>query len=323
MSKTHSLTQGTMAAALVAAGATSIPSTNHMFYDLIDDLDARLQDGRLKERVLGSMAWMLDNACINAARSVFYKAYDNAVNLGVLEVNTIDAFNTMVVGLRELDHDGLHVLEIGFEDTSPMTQLKYMLLLRPDWHDTAARAAQCTGRDYQPKSFIELLAAEKLAPMDMQSHEKLRATVEAMSDGCTADEIEVLYKLSVKRQTEMAEARFTHRKAMDAATARILSLANASAKLMMPVNSFTKSQAAATEFTHDLAVSFHTLPDSVQMRFIDSAVKTLGRTLDEMATDRRVTTHEHLIAVREVKACTAALRDVLKSPRFTRALELN
>ena len=324
-SKTHTVTPGTMAAQLVASGvvaAVKPTTTNYAYYDIIEDLNERLGDGRLKERVMSSMAWLLDGACITAARSVFYKAYDNAVNLNVLDVNTIESFNTMVVGMTALDHEATHVLEVGFEDESPMTQLKVMLLLRPDWHDAAGRAAQATGRDYQPRSFIELLAAEKLAKLDTVSHEKLRENAKFAADGDDAL-AEKLYAAAVKRQTDLAESRFKFRKGTDAAVARILSIAGDRAKLMMPVNSFTKAEGKATEFVHDLAVSFCTLPDKLQLRLIANAQAAIGRALDEMATDRRVTTHEHTLANADGRRCMKALTEVMKAPRFKRALDLD
>lgn len=313
---THTVPTGTMATALVSSGLVGSTFKN---YDLVERIVEDLSDGALKARTLSSIAWIMDSTCINFARTVFNDTYKKAVGLSMMETNSITEFNQIITGMSELDHElwgiidecsleGEHSFSIGYEDTTAIGQLKQCLTLRPEWHQAAMNAAEAIGRGYEPKTFIELLAAEKVSNVAPQSVEELRlnAQFEANGDSKLA---EVYLAQKIERRKAMAEAQFKYRRQTNTAIAKILYVADQKRLINVP-NSFTHHSIVSDTATTEVA--FYTLPLVLQNRFTLFALNCILRTLDELAADTRTLVQDMAIERAQGHRMVQELRAALK-----------
>lgn len=147
MSKTHTLPAGAMALALAA-----LPTTGTAFFDPTDTLEDHLGMFPMTHtRVMSSVAWTIDNTCINQARTVLFGRYEE------VDTDEVKDFAGFCQDISEnLSHDSL------YEDESAEQTLAILLSIRNHWHDAAASAlAAADGGEYNPKSLRALMESEK------------------------------------------------------------------------------------------------------------------------------------------------------------------
>jgi len=157
--------------------AVSMPS-HHRYFDPIDMLEDHLgARPAAYSRLMNSASWMLDMACINAARNIVFTRYAESE----LDAQTENRFGTFCQGIAEmLSHDSFYECD---EDT-PEKTLATLLGLSRNWHDAAAAAYASDNKDYNPKSFDELLLSEKprMADAGTRSNYEMIAKVQARGD---------------------------------------------------------------------------------------------------------------------------------------------
>lgn len=160
MTKTHTLPTGTMASQLIAIAPQP---TNYAYFDPADLVnDYLIRAPELHAKVSASMAWSIDNACINQARNILFTRYataqEEAENASDVE------FNDFCQNVAEdLAYESLY--QPGESDTPEYT-LAVLLAVREQWHDVAAAAAAADNRDYNPKTLRQLMEAEKVREPD-------------------------------------------------------------------------------------------------------------------------------------------------------------
>lgn len=149
----HKVPKGTMAELL-----TALPITGTTYFDPIDTLEDTLGlQPKLHSRVLESMAWMIDNMCINQARTILFAHYAES------DHETAQTFQDFCQYIAEaLAHESLYIEE-GIEQT-----LAQLLAVRNHWHDAAANATSADDRDYKAKSLREQMESEKAKPASIQ-----------------------------------------------------------------------------------------------------------------------------------------------------------
>lgn len=157
--------------------APSMPSY-HRYFDPIDMLEDHLAAfPAAHSRIMNSATWMLDMACINAARNIVFTRYAESE----LDAQTENRFGAFCQDIAEmLSHDSFYE---GDED-SPEKTLATLMALSRDWHDQAAAAYAADNKDYNPKSFDELLLSEKprLADAGTRANYEMIAKLEARGD---------------------------------------------------------------------------------------------------------------------------------------------
>lgn len=139
---------------LATALAEMVP-TYHNYFDPIDVLEDTLGKYPVAHaKVMNSAAWTIDMACINAARNILFTRYLESERVEG-EASKLNDFSLGIVEM--ISHQSFYV---GDEDT-PEKTLSTLLALRNHWHDAAASASSANGKDYNPKSFDDLLLSEK------------------------------------------------------------------------------------------------------------------------------------------------------------------
>lgn len=180
MKAPRKLATGTMAALVAAKPEVT---TGNNFFDPIDLLEDKLgHQPNLHSRVLESMAWMIDNACIGQARSILFTRYQEQETEHTDEIS----FKDFCQGVSEdLAHASL------YEDECNETTLAILLALRNHWHDAAANAAHADDRDYKSKSLREQMESEKAKPADIGTRVNFRkiADLEARGDAAKAERL--------------------------------------------------------------------------------------------------------------------------------------
>ena len=185
---TKSTTRATKTFALPADNAVTpanpvitpeiIMPSYHNYFDPIDTLEDHLSlFPVVHSRVLNSAAWMIDMACINAARNILFTRYADCD----LDSNLEGRFDTFCQGAAEmLSHDSFYDCD---EDT-PESTLASMMALRNYWHECAASAYAADDKDYNPKSLDDLLLSEKPRTADAgtRANYELIAKHEARGD---------------------------------------------------------------------------------------------------------------------------------------------
>jgi hypothetical protein len=298
MTRTHTVAPGTMAQALTNAGITpdTAPAITHgtAYFDLLTTLDDVLVHTLFRARVLSSMAWALDTAAINTARSIFWDTHAESTQAGHID-NFADFLNKM----SEMRANENYVEDLGFElGAGKLQSLTLMLKLSQKWHDAAQGAAVGAGIKYTPKSFELMLASEKAQQVDALTIAKLNALVDATFDGedSTPEEIEQAKKLVAAQQSERLAAMHASRQMISPAVLRIIAYAD------------YRDHSDATEFWQ--------LPVDAQARLINNAISTIDRTVTDLAGYRSITAIEYISLIKEAKGAKARLNDVLKSSKF-------
>ena len=171
--KTHTLPANPVISEMLP---TTMPA-HHNYFDPIDTLEDHLAlHPQLHSRVLNSAAWMIDMACINAARNIVFTRYAESE----LAAETEDRFGTFCQGIAEvLAHESFYNTT---EDT-PESTLATLISMSHYWHDCAARAYSANNQDYAPKSFDELLLSEKPRMADAGTRANYEAIAKAEARG--------------------------------------------------------------------------------------------------------------------------------------------
>ncbi len=310
--RTHRVAKGSTAAAHAAlpadtstqlkqdalAVANKVEDVVHgtAFFDIMDTLDTVLVHPLMKARVLSSMAWSMDASIINVARNVFWDTHKEASVNG-----HIDDFANFINTMADMQANENYVEDLGFElGAGRLQQLSLMLKLSVDWHDKAEQAAVAAGVKYTPKGFEELMASEKVQVLDTLSKAKLDALIEATFEGeeHTPEEIEQAKKMLTAQQQERLQQMHASRQAVAPAVLRIISYG-------------AYRECDATDFWQ--------LPVDAQARMVTAAIRSIQRTMTDLAGYKAITVIEYVGLIKESKAAERALNDVLKTPRFANA----
>jgi hypothetical protein len=291
MTATTSAPTGSFPAALVAAGVTT---STFAYFNLTDHVEETLLDGELKARVLSSLAWNLDMRAINLARNVFFEAYRKALEDGLEEGNSIDRFNAFVTSMGEAKNAGKHT-PVGFDDNSSMRRLCAVLQLRKVWHDRAAAHAT---RPYLPKSLELMVLDEKARQVDPNTRNKLAVRAAFVADGDTAMQEELIAKLVEKANLTLQQQHEVRR------------------KIVKPVLDILAYAGNLCATVYDDEVQFDSLPITMQVELIESAVKSADRAVDDMGLSSRVSVDDYAIAMRDAREFKKSLKAVLAAPRF-------
>ncbi len=295
MTRTHTVPAGTMAQALVAANVIPETTVTHgvSYFDLIPYLEEALVHAQLRARVLSSMAWALDTAAINTARSIFWDTHKESVENGHID-NFADFLNRM----SEMRANENYVEDLGFElGAGRLSQLSLMLKLSQDWHDKAEGAAVAAGIKYTPKSFELLIASEKAQAVDALTLAKLDALVDAtLDDDHTPEELAEYKRLIAQQQSDRMQQMHASRQLVAPAVLRIISFAD------------YRGAGETSEFWQ--------LPIEAQSRLVSSAINTINRVLTDLAGYRQITAIEYIGIIKEGKAAIKRLNETLRSGKF-------
>lgn len=166
--RTHTLPTGTIDKA--SKGTT--------YFTPLDTIDTHLDPkrfARLSSRVLDSMAWMIDSACINLARNIMWNTYKNRDDSLMPQTLVEWAGNFADVLDRDEIYNGTKDDNRLCEIESDENTLAMLLGLRVKWHDAAYHAAADDGREYdndpkKPKGKFSHRLAET-GKTDIDAHE--------------------------------------------------------------------------------------------------------------------------------------------------------
>lgn len=181
---THTLPAGTMASQLAP-----IANSNHAYFDPADlCMDYLARAPELYAKVSSSMAWSIDNACINQARNILFTRFAAAQEQAENANDLVFADFCQNVA-EDLAHESLY--QPGEIDTPEYT-LAILLAVREQWHDAAAAAAAADNRDYNPKTLRELMDAEKPRDPDAGTIANHRLMIKLEANGDEALEARML-----------------------------------------------------------------------------------------------------------------------------------
>ena len=255
--------------------------------DLLEVVKDKVIHPQLRNRVLSSMAWMLDIMTINKARDVYYKMYSNTQQAP--DISGIDGYNEFMSRFDEVMH--------GIDDTdSEVVELTRLLGLRDTWHDAAESAATNADRRYNPKSLEQLLRDEKPQTIDSLSMKKMEQQADATNEPQPNEtpqqkaEREAVYKqtlaMLVDKQRNQNAERFRARR-------------ETLGFILLIIDYAIKHKRECAQFGD--------LDKTMQERLSDFAQKAIARAQNDMATDRSVTTMEYPSIIKEARAAVAEI----------------
>jgi len=268
--KPRVLPKGTMAA-ISELKPTIVGSS---FFDPTDTLEDYLgKEPLFLSRVMDSMCWMMDNSCINQARSVLFARYKDIDREAHENEYTFRDFCAGIAG--ELDMDSLYDNEDDESDTDERT-LAVMLAVRKHWHQAAMSAASNDSRDYKPKTLRSLLEKEDDKVREVSSNPSYSELVTLVDIGTRAN-----YQTMAKQEagddvlkaTRLFEALVT----TDALTTIER---NVKARAVAPV---VLEILRVVDRHADEAFRFDQLPSLVQAKFTRFAINTIDRCKTDMA----------------------------------------
>lgn len=293
MSKIHTVPAGTMASQLVSIAQPS----NYAYFDPADLVsDYLVRAPELHAKVSASMAWSIDNACINQARNVlftrFAAAQEEAESASDVEFND---FCQEVA--EDLAHESLY--QPG-ESDPPEYILAVLLAVREQWHDIAQSAAATDNRDYNPKSLRQLMESEKVREPDVGTIANHRLMIKLEANGDEALEARML-QAALAAERIAAENRVVRNKALQPVLLEILR----TVKIYGVVEN----------------ARFDQLPTRVQRSLTNQAINTLERSVADLAS-RLARQPIHFARTAEAKhQCKLALENIMAT-KFSDSAEL-
>lgn len=291
----HIMTKNTIASALASAGVVhTVNEHGHNYFDPIDFVEDHLgTNAMMLFKSMGSIAWSIDTACINAARTVLYKRYaESDKSEPVRGVNPFDLFCQGIV--EDLSHQSLYDDEGSAEQT-----LVQLLALRTQWHDSAQAAASAHDKDYNPKSLEQMLLEEKPQATDVGERVNLAVIAKMEAAGDAAKEARLLQSY-VDASEIASKNRTENNKKLIPTIALILSVAE-------------RYATADTRFDH--------LPLSTQKLLTERVVSTVNRIKMDVAKTLARNPIEFGHVIEAAYKCTNALNEVIKA-KFSNPGEL-
>lgn len=258
---------------------TEVATRVHTRYtDPLDLLEDKITDTALLARVMPSMAWMIDNQIIVAARMFFFEQFKSSEYTG--ERDGLESFLAAFRGTLDVD-------AVFGSDGTAGTLVK-LLALRQDWHDRADRAMQADGRVYNPRSFDELIANERPQQITSLTKAKQAQIAKFVADGNAEDE---------KQIAQMLEERVHARNQSN------LELNKKVGPAVLELIAFAQRYCEPTRFEH--------LDQRSRQRFFSTGKKFLKNALNDMATMNSVSEFEFAMMMKEFKEADRAFTFVL------------
>lgn len=292
MTKIHTVPAGTMTSQLVLAAQPS----NYAYFDpadLVNDYLTRAPE--LHAKVSASMAWSIDNACINQARNVLFTRFAAAQEAeGASDVE----FDDFCQGVAEdLAHESLY--QPG-EFDPPEYILAVLLAVREQWHDYAQSAAATDNRDYDPKTLRQLMESEKVREPDVGTIANHRLMIKLEANGDETLEARMLQS-ALTAERIAAENRVIRNKALHPVLLEILR----TAKIYGVVEN----------------ARFDQLPVRVQRSLTNQAINTLERSIADLASRLARRPIDFARTAESKHRCKLALENIM-STKFSDSTEL-
>lgn len=289
-----------LAQALQDANIVTAPVSNYIHFDPIDVIDD-IKHPMLKAMVLGSMEWSVKTACINLARDVFYKVRAAMADT----TNAIDDFNEFINVIAEMKANEQYNNDLGFEEnTGALTQLAMLTTIGQHWYDLADTAHGAAKLAFKTKTYLELIASEKVRTLDSEAVINIEALAEFASRRGSGEITPEKLAERTKRTKEAIANKIKFSYAAQHATRQLVAPA--------VINIISMAEYRATE-----EVEFWQLALEAQQRLLTSTVKAVERNVETLATWRGITTLEYASQIMP-DAFTAIdqLELVLASPKF-------
>lgn len=270
--------QTTLAAALTTAG---VVHTRDAYFDLLEWVDDKVSHDMMRANVSSSLAWVIDNTCINLARSMFFRDYKEAEHDDA--VSKQEAYNTFIENfLGSVDFN-----KAGSEFTDGIARdLTQLLGFSDHAHDLASRFAGAVGRDYQPKSFAELLRADKPMPVTTQTRAKLALVAKFTLEGEQGTESELA---AVEKET------------LDMLLARAEDQAARSHDNRKRLNPIVEGLLDVAQRYKKDDVKFGDLDAQMRERLVIQAIKAVERSMAQLATYNTIDAYEFATIMRNVR----------------------
>lgn len=258
--------------------------TRHAYFDLIDFCDEFLQNEQLRANVLNSVAWMCDVTAINLARAMFFRDYKESDGSGTTEA--YEAF--MANFLSTLDIDGSGATE--FVD-GVARDLVCVLGFAPQMHDVASAAQSAIGREYNPRSFEALLAAEKPQATTPKTRAKMQQIAKFVEgDDAPTAQVEQTLEVLLQRAESQAARSHENRKRINPIVLGIIEVAKRHQK-------------------DD--IEFYQLDAQLQERLVKATITAINNAMGRLATFDSIEMVEFALIMKEAKAAIAKLNEVM------------
>lgn len=287
-----SATKTVLASALQSAGVTA---TRHAYFTLDEWLDEKLDHEMMRANVTSSMAWVIDNTVINLARAMFFRDYKAAEHDD--NVSKQEAYDTFIDNfLGSVDNNDN--AESEFKD-GVARDLVMLLGYSDTMHDLAGRMSMAVGRDYQPKTFGDLLRADKPMATNVETRAKLAQVAKFVveDEEGTAEEVakaeaQTLEMLLARAEAQAARS-FDNRKRLNPIVEGLIEVAS----------------------RYKQACEFHELDKQLQERLIIQASKATERSAGQLATYNTIDAMGFGLIMRNVREIKKALNAVLETFR--------
>lgn len=257
--------------------------TRHNFFDLVEFLDTKLDHEQFRSQVTNSMAWFVDTLAINAARALFYRDWSDFKAAG--SVGSQDEYNTFLenfLSSAELaTNPGVEIVDGLSRD------LVQLLGFSPMMHDIASRAASAAGRDYNPRTFDELLAAEKPMAVNAMTQAKLAQIAKFVEEDDEQAERETLKMLVSK----------TELNALDMHTAR------------QKLNPVVLGLVGVAE-KHAKETKFYDLDSKLQARLIQQGLNAMQSAVTRLASYNTIEVIGFAMILKNLRLATGELKAV-------------
>lgn len=331
-SRTHTLPQGTLAQALIAANITPPEEGTRAFNtDVHENLEAGkvIFEGKIRTRE--DVAAELDSRQITnngvaffdpqdvievtlthgVARAAFTSTLMWTINGKIVSklygiykgmrdaaraTGNIDGHNEFAAALCELDANSEYVADLGYADYGQgLSAIRALVSLRDQWDSIAQSVAKANGTRYQAPVLMEMLAQPPQVDAEAWKKEEFAIKYMLEATGASAEEITAALKGAQAKNAAMFRERLENQAVIVPALRSI----------------FLYATSTQTE------VKFWELPVESQRDLIESIQRSAKKAVTGWIARRDITTIDFVMSMPQLKALDAALTETLNNPKFT------
>lgn len=331
-SRTHTLPQGTLAQALIAANITPPEEGTRAFNtDIHENLEAGkvIFEGKIRTRE--DVAAELDSREVinhgvaffdpqdvievtlthGVARAAFTSTLMWTINGKIVSklygiykqmrdsaraTGNIDGHNEFCAALCELDANSQYVADLGYAEYGQgLSAIRALVSLRDQWDSIAASVAKANGTRYQAPVLMEMLAQPPQVDAEAWKKEEFAIKYLLEATGANEEEITAALKGAQAKNTAMFRERLENQAVIVPALRSIF------------LHATSKQE----------EVKFWELPTESQRDLIESIQRSAKKAVTGWIARRDITTIDFVMSMPQLKALDVALTETLNNPKFT------
>jgi hypothetical protein len=270
------------------------PVQTGTYLDMFDLIDDEAYDASLRTRVITSLAWALDYSAIAVATSAFFQFYRDSKT-------HFDSYNDFLSMMSAYDHADKTAHEMGLTlSANSLHELGILLKLADAAHEHAEQYALSNGASEYKRPTFEYLLENNLGTERLSADEKERKRMEAM------------FAVDVDEETD------ENKEMLDEIQAALIKRAE-SGKARRAQEAQERIPAILRILTNAALNSndnFFELSIERQKRLFESAHRAINNAIERASEDRKITTAEFTLMIRDARSMRKQLDAAMNLPKF-------